>query len=170
VSDRLMTYDELAEALGRSTEAARAMVIRKRWRRTMGNDGKARVSVPAEVLEAPRTPNASPPHNRSEPRVEVRPNASAERTPSEQPVITLLHARVAELAAELREARAATSEAQAKASRVEGLETLLAAERERVNDLKAERDRWAGIAEASQRQIAHLTEQRRGWWPFRKRA
>lgn len=37
-------------------------------------------------------------------------------------------------------------------------------------DLKAERDRWAGIAEASQRQITHLTEQRRGWWPFRKRA
>jgi len=77
---------------------------------------------------------------------------------------------VAELAAELREARTAVSEAQAKASRVEGLETLLTAERERIDDLKAERDRWAGIAEASQRQIMHLTEQRRGWWPFRKRA
>src|SRR4051812_257110 len=165
-----MTYDELAEALGRSTEAARAMVIRKRWRRTMGNDGKARVSVPAEALEAPRTPNAPPPHTRSEPRAETRSHAPTERTPSEQPVIALLHARVAELAAELRDARVAMSEAHAKASRVEGLEALLTAERERGSDLKAERDRWAGIAEASQRQITYLTEQRRGWWPFRKRA
>src|SRR5215211_5440527 len=146
MSDRLMTYDELAEALGRSTEAARAMVIRKRWRRAMGNDGKARVSVPAELLEAPRIPHAPPSHTRSEPRAEARTNAPTERTPSEQPVIALLHSRVAELAAELREARGAMSEAQAKASRVEGLETLLTAERERVNDLKAERDRWAGIA------------------------
>jgi hypothetical protein len=169
VSDRLMTYDELAEALGRSTEAVRAMVIRKRWRRTLGNDGKARVSVPTEALETLQTPNAPPPHTRSEPRAEARANTPAEHTPSEQPVIALLHARVAELAAELREARAATSEAQAKANRVEGLEALLAAERERVNDLKVERDRWAGIAEASQKQITHLTEPRRGWWPFRKR-
>ena len=136
----------------------------------MGNDGKARVSVPVEVLEAPRTPNALPPHTRSEPRAEVRPSAPAEHTPSEQPVIALLHARVAELVTELREARAATSEAQAKASRVEGLEALLAAERERVNDLKAERDRWAAVAEASQRQIAQVTQPRRSWWPWRKSA
>ena len=164
MSDRLMTYDELAEVLGRSTEAVRAMVIRKRWRRTLGNDGKARVSVPTEALETLQAPNTPTPHTRSEPRA----NTPAEHTPSEQPVIALLHARVAELGAELREARAATSEAQAKANRVEGLEALLAAERERVNDLKVERDRWAGIAEASQKQITHLTEQRRGWWPFRR--
>src|SRR4051794_5788298 len=41
VTDRLMTYDELAEALGRSGEAVRALVIRKRWRRTLENDGRA---------------------------------------------------------------------------------------------------------------------------------
>lgn len=35
-------------------------------------------------------------------------------------------------------------------------------------DLKAEKDRWAAIAEASQRQITYLTEKRRGWWPFRR--
>ena len=28
----------------------------------------------------------------------------------------------------------------------------------------------AGIAEASQRQITHLAERRRGWWPFRRSA
>src|SRR3954447_14201242 len=34
-------YDDLAEALGRSGEAVRALVIRKRWRRTLENDGRA---------------------------------------------------------------------------------------------------------------------------------
>src|SRR3954452_15198868 len=53
-----MTYDELAEALGRSGEAVRALVIRKRWRRTLGNDGRARITVPAEALEARRPPSA----------------------------------------------------------------------------------------------------------------
>jgi hypothetical protein len=38
--------------------------------------------------------------------------------------------------------------------------------RQRADELRTERDRWAGIAEASQRQITHLAEQRRGWWPF----
>jgi hypothetical protein len=42
--------------------------------------------------------------------------------------------------------------------------------RQRAEELRAERDRWAGIAEASQRQITHLAEQRRGWWPFRRSA
>jgi hypothetical protein len=50
------------------------------------------------------------------------------------------------------------SEAQAKASRVEALEALLAAERERVNDLRAERERWALIAEASQQQVTQLRD------------
>jgi hypothetical protein len=42
--------------------------------------------------------------------------------------------------------------------------------RQRAEELRAERDRWAGIAEASQRQITHLAERRRGWWPFRRSA
>ena len=58
---------------------------------------------------------------------------------------------------------------------------LIAAERQRAEDarqradeLKSERDRWAAALEASQRQITHLTtkaetlEKPLGWWPFRK--
>ena len=67
----------------------------------------------------------------------------------------------------------------AKAGRADVLKALLEGERQRVEEvrgierqgieeLKAERDRWAAIAEASQRQITHLTEKRRGWWPFRR--
>jgi hypothetical protein len=39
---------------------------------------------------------------------------------------------------------------------VAGLREILELERKRAEELKIERDRWAGIAEASQRQITHI--------------
>ena len=147
MTDRLMTYDELAEALGRSGEAVRALVIHKRWRRTLGNDGRARIAVPDEALETRRSPSAprarSPSEARPEPPAEPPPSGG----PSEAPMIALLHARIAELAAELRETRATLVEAQTKAALNDSLEALVAIERERVSDAKAERDRWAAQAE-----------------------
>lgn len=69
--------------------------------------------------------------------------------------------------------------ARAEAS-LEALKEVLELERKRAEELRAERDRWAGIAESSQRQITHLTTksepepetkpQSGGWWPFRRRA
>src|SRR3954453_15007858 len=138
MSDQLLTYEELAEALGRSYEAVRALCIRKRWRRTPGNDGKVRVHVPADVLEILCTANAHRAHT----------PLSAERSPSAQAndldavngdaraLITLLEARVAELqgrttdlGGELREARTAyanltakSAELTAKTGRVDVLE------------------------------------------------
>src|SRR4051812_6654943 len=99
MSERPLTYEELAETLGRSYEAVRALCIRKRWRRTPGNDGKVRIHVPAEVLETLRTVNAHRVHT----------PLNTERSPSAQvndpdvmngdarALITLLEARVAEL-------------------------------------------------------------------------
>src|SRR5215218_9199121 len=99
MSDQLLTYEELAEALGRSYEAVRALCIRKRWRRSPGNDGKVRVHVPAEVLEILRTANAHRVHT----------PLNAERSPSAQvsepdavngdarALITLLETRITEL-------------------------------------------------------------------------
>jgi DNA primase len=147
MADRLMTYDELAEALGRSGEAVRALVIRKRWRRTLGNDGRARITVPVEALEARRPPSAARARSPSEARPEPPPEPPPSGAPSEAPVVTLLHSRIAELVAELRETRATLAEAQAKAARNDSLEALVATERERLSDTKAERDRWAAQAE-----------------------
>ena len=143
MTDRLMTYDELAEALGRSGEAVRALVIRKRWRRTLGNDGRARIAVPEEALETRRSPSAT----RARSPSEARPEVPAEPLPSGAPMIALLHARIAELTAELRETRATLVEAQTKAALNDSLEALVAIERERLSDAKAERDRWAAQAE-----------------------
>src|SRR3954452_16050085 len=96
VTDRLMTYDELAEALGRSGEAVRALVIRKRWRRTLGNDGRARIAVPEEALETRRSPSATRARSPSEARPEAPAEPPPSGAPSEAPMIALLHARIAE--------------------------------------------------------------------------
>jgi hypothetical protein len=48
-----LTYAEAGERLGVSPEAIRARAIRGHWRRQVGNDGLARVMVPAEILRAP---------------------------------------------------------------------------------------------------------------------
>src|SRR5208337_4326955 len=42
-----LTYQEAGDRLGVSPEAARAKAARKRWRRQIGNDGRARVWLPA---------------------------------------------------------------------------------------------------------------------------
>ncbi len=52
IEERTLIYDELAALLRRSPEATRQLVRRRRWRRTLGNDGKMRVTVPVEALEA----------------------------------------------------------------------------------------------------------------------
>jgi hypothetical protein len=49
-NERLMTYDDLAAALGIAPDSARRLVARKKWARRPGNDGKARISVPADVI------------------------------------------------------------------------------------------------------------------------
>jgi hypothetical protein len=84
-----------------------------------------------------------------------------------------LQAHMAEIGGELRETRADLKQAQvtiteltAKAARVEGLESLLAAERERIADIRAERDRL--LAQAERFAATPAPEARRGWWPFRK--
>ena len=48
-----LTYDEIAERFGITLPSARNLVRRKRWRRTVGNDGRARVDVPTEAVKAP---------------------------------------------------------------------------------------------------------------------
>lgn len=47
---RMMTYDELASALGITPDSARRLVARKKWQRSPGNDGKARIHVPPDAI------------------------------------------------------------------------------------------------------------------------
>src|SRR3954468_18208518 len=61
VDTKSLSYDELANLLGIERESARHLAFRRRWRRTKGNDGKARVEVPLGALPQPNSPiSASP--------------------------------------------------------------------------------------------------------------
>src|SRR5215217_6326230 len=46
-----MTYAELAAARGISLDAARRLVLRKRWSKQIGNDGLTRALVPIDYAE-----------------------------------------------------------------------------------------------------------------------
>jgi hypothetical protein len=45
-----LTYQQLADRLGIDMQSARRRVLRSKWPKTRGNDGLARVQVPATVL------------------------------------------------------------------------------------------------------------------------
>jgi hypothetical protein len=113
MTDRQMTYDELAIALGKTPDAARQLVKRKRWKRTIGNDGKARITVPDDELE----PDTSPP-----------------RIPNDRPdAVTILTSHIERLEAELTTVRAERDLLRERAdagvvatAQVEALGTLLA--------------------------------------------
>jgi hypothetical protein len=186
MDERTFTYDELATALGKSHEATRAMCIRKRWRRTIGNDGKARITVPIEAVEAHRTPDVlrAPTPSHTEHTGCVPQDTSAEPSADARTLIAVLQDRIGELQGrvtgidiELKEARSTIAELTLKAARVDVLEALLDTERKRVDEIReSERqhiEEWKAVADrfATQAEkLADAAEARRSWWPFRRRA
>jgi hypothetical protein len=150
MTERLLTYAEMEVALGRTPEAVRQLVKRRRWRRTIGNDGKARIAVPEDFLEAntpddtattvPTTPERHP----AAPEVIVP--APVEPTGDARALLDMLQARIAELDGEVKEARATVTILTARA---EVLDALFQAEQRRAQELAADRDRWHGAATAT---------------------
>jgi hypothetical protein len=175
MAERLMTYAEMEVALRRTPEAVRQLVKRKRWRRVVGNDRKARIAVPLDFIES-NVPDDTPPSVPDDADTTPRttpvsstaavPDAGQEPTGSTgdaRALLDMLQARVAELDTDLRQARAKIEALTVDAGRVKALEALLENERQRVEEWKAVADRWAVQAE-------RLSEQRRSWWPWRRSA
>jgi vacuolar-type H+-ATPase subunit I/STV1 len=161
---RWLTYDEIATELGIERESARQLAIRKRWARQRGNDGKARVGVPEEELQA-RTADATP---------QAPPQSPSNDTGDDPSVIQVLTRHISRLEGEiesLKEERSAErdrlqgeiatykQELQAEriiSSQVDALKAVIESERKRTEDMKADRDRWAEQAE----RLAAA----RSWW------
>ena len=168
MSDRLMTSDEAAAALERW--AVPQLAKRRRSRRTLGNDGQSPIAAP-EDLDTNPPDDLRPPDQAAlrRPRV-VQTDTSDEAVRDARSLIVMLEARVSEMSGELKEARADLRQAQAvitdltrkAAARAEGLDALLAVERERMADLRADMDRWRSQAE----QLAATLEPKssRSWW------
>lgn len=124
---RWMTYDELATAMGIAPDSARRLVARKKWARRQGNDGKARIGVPADVI--PTSPPVS------------QPDVTPDKSDTTIAAVEVLSRHIERLEAELASVKAERDVAKEAAMQLSGLKATIEA-------VSAERDRWHAAATA----------------------
>jgi hypothetical protein len=170
---RWLTYDELSSELGIARESARQLVIRKRWSKNKGNDGKARIGVPEELLQARTsadTGDGTSPDTSHDPS--ESPSADTGDDPSVIRVLTrhierlekerdALADRLSAVAAERDEGRLHAASVEPLRATIDLLKQALNTEKNRTEELRRERDRWSNMAEA-QRQLVDLTRKKPG--------
>ncbi len=131
MAEEWLTYSELGERLGVSSEAARQKSMRLRLRKQSGNDGKARVWVDWEEVAASTTARKLKYEENDEP--------TADEQPSDERTIAALEAHIESL----REA-------------VERGETAFHAERARADDERARADRERDRADTERSRVDEL--------------
>jgi len=154
---RIMTYRELAAALGIDEESAQRRAQRRKWRRMRGNDGKARVAVPLSVIpdapevipsnDAPGNEGIVPPAAAStlasllldlaaqvKAARDTLDAARAERDAARAEVAAVRERAAAEVADVQKHAAAETAEARERAAKAEGEAGVL---RNALEDAKA---------------------------------
>ena len=178
MSDRTLslTYDELAERLGITPKSAKHLVWRKKWDRTKGNDGKARIQVPTCELpdrgtvqpaaQAPDRSNAQPPAEGTVGGVMQSPDQS----PTQPPVpVDDSSERIAELLTELAGARVSLDGERARREELSRMREadLDAAETRRLGDLERAADQHAtelqSVRQLLQDRIGDLEGDRDRW-------
>jgi hypothetical protein len=170
---RWMTYEEAGQRLGRLPDSVRRQAQRLSWPRQAGNDGRARVAIPGELLSkgAPVAGDASGGGDNAP----TKPNASVgDKSPDVSgPMrdvlaasIERVEARLEAMQVELAAERARAAEARERATRAEGeLEGLkLGIEHQHAELAQMRRE----VAEAHNRavvaeqQVIEATRQREG--------
>jgi hypothetical protein len=145
-----LSVTDAAIRLGVSADTVRRKLKRGQLRAQRDNHEQWWVEVPADAEAA-------------------EPMQRAAYEPMSAAVVDELRAQLRRLGVDLDAAHAReAAERDRHAAEITRLEARITAEMERLADAKAERDRWAGIAEANQREIVRLAEPRRGWWPWRR--
>ncbi len=103
---RWMTYAEAAQALGVDSESIARRARRLGWQRQPGNDGRARVAIPGDVL--------------AEPAKKSFPSAGPDKSAKSSPEIKALQAEVVDLHERLSRAETGAAEAREALARREG--------------------------------------------------
>lgn len=166
---RHLTYAELGEALSISAASAKRLAIRRGWPKQPGNDGKARVCVPAERFQVERKATSD---DTSEATGVVTSAVTGDITS----VIEALNRHVQRLEWALEKAEAERDEAQGERDCERAHASTLAAEaatagalRTTVEALKAALDakkvRLAEIRQDRERLVT-LATARRSWLPW----
>lgn len=156
---RWLTYDDLAAALGITPDSARRLVGRRKWPRKPGNDGRTLVAVPAERLPTDSPPDVTPdagPGIIPDALPDVRGGIVPDVAPAASAVPPDTPSPV-----QLLQARVAELEGELRAERERsaGLAAVVEAERRHAAEIRSDRDAWRGQAE----RLAA-----RSWWPFRR--
>ena len=157
---RCMTYAELATTLGIGDDSARNLVRRRRWHRSPGNDGLARIAVPLEYLEradrSPRAPTGAP----------LDPTGDGGAIlPTAEPATAILARHIARLEKEIEDLKQERDRAFDKASDRDSIAAQLRALKIALYELRDDRERWRCLAE---RLTPPSPASRRWWWPWRR--
>lgn len=136
-------------------------------------DGSGYQIDPAELFRVFPAPTGQSPERRS--GTPGTGTIEHRETPRET-ALSPLQAHLVRLEAELRASKELAETEQKLLDQLLTSERARAEEfRKRADELRSERDRWAGVAESSQRQLTYMTDAAEkpkgaGWWPFRKSA
>lgn len=173
-----LTYAELAVRIGRSEPAAKSLAKRKRWRRSVGNDGLSRITLDQAELDELADPDR---HGIG------RPPANSTRAHQAEPSSNPVQSMIADLQAKLAVAEALAMERKEaldfereranslgtelvairelaaavdplKAT-IEALERALNVEQDRLTEVRMDRDRWHETATRITDPISQ-----RPWW------
>ena len=145
-----LSYDELADRLGIERESARTLVKRKRWARQTGNDGKARIGVPDDALEARDIPGDDPRHDPAH-----VPSPDPAHVPEQPPVlppdhipvvVEVLTRHVERLEAQVEAALQRAADRDAVATERDLLAAQVEALRGALDVAGQDRDRWYELA------------------------
>lgn len=157
-----LTYDELAERLGIGRESARTLVKRKRWARQTGNDGRARIGLPVEELEA-RSESAMRAEQEQDQPGEQAGDRSPDRASEHSPEVTAVLTRhIERLEAQLEEALKRVGERDELLTQRDVLTTQVDALRAALAAAERDRDRWHDVATLKPEPVAPV--ERRSWW------
>jgi hypothetical protein len=156
-----MTYAELAAALGIGADSARNLVRRRRWHRSAGNDGMARVAVPLDYLDrASPSPGDAP----GDPHADAAADG-ATHPPIAELATSLLMRHITRLENEIEELRGERDRAREKASDRDGIAAQLRSLRAELYQLRDDRGHWRHLAE----RLALAPPAARRWrWPWKR--
>jgi hypothetical protein len=164
---RLLTYEELGLALNITPASAKRLAIRRKWAKTIGNDGKSRVAVPVERLTL--TPPSVTPIAGDDTSDDTRDTASDVTGDKGDTVVAVLTRHIERLEGQIESltTKLVTAEADRDSERqranklaveaatvpvlketIEALKAALEAEKHRSADARQERDRWQQFATA----------------------
>lgn len=182
-----LSYEELGQALRIAPASAKRLAMRRKWAKKPGNDGRTRVAVPLERLEAekPAVPGDVTRDDTGVVTRDITGDVTGGKGDAASTIATVLSRHIARLEAELEgerakleaaererdEERARAADLALKAAQVDALNAVLEIERRQADELRQDRERWAVQAHALAHPPVPPAPERRGLFGWgRKRA